>query len=63
MNSAWQTGTDSSGAGVRIWRSPYPPLADPPAPPIFAQETDQPLESPVSPVPVPQGERVGGHED
>jgi cyanophycin synthetase len=35
----------------------------PVAPPIFAQETDPPLESPVSPFPVPQGERVGKHED
>ncbi|HKV10828.1 MAG TPA: Mur ligase family protein, partial [Thermoanaerobaculia bacterium] len=35
----------------------------PVAPPVFAPDVEAPLESPVSPFPVPKGERVGEHED
>ncbi|HSF43250.1 MAG TPA: hypothetical protein VLT87_25845, partial [Thermoanaerobaculia bacterium] len=49
---------------VSFGRPPEAPRGPAPvAPPIFAPETDPPLESPVSPVPLPQGERVGKHED
>ena len=49
---------------VSFGRPPEAPRGPAPvAPPIFAPETAPPLESPVSPFPVPQGERVGKHED